>query len=200
MTPGPKKSFDSNVALEIARDLFWERGFDGTGIRDLEAAIGIGRKSLYDTFGSKRELYLRAIEQYADTVIQRLCDGLSREGASPLKNLERVLRKLQEHHGGGASLGCLLGVAMGQALADDAELSAAILAPLDRLERAFEACLREAQATGHVRPEVQPRDAARNLLVLSQGMALLGRVGSPAARSSSAIRAALAALRPPSAT
>lgn len=199
MAPGPKKSFDVEEALQTARDLFWRRGYDGTGIRDLEAAIGVGRKSLYDTFGSKRELYLSALGKYANTVIQRMCDGLAREGSSAIANLERVLGKLQGHHGEGGSFGCLLGVAMGQAEADDKELAAVILAALDRLERAFESCLKDAQAAGDVRTEVRPKDAARNLLALSQGMALLGRVSHGSTRSSnssSAIRAALAALRP----
>ena len=197
MSPGPKKSFDVEEALETARDLFWRRGYDGTGIRDLEAAIGVGRKSLYDTFGSKRELYLSALGKYAGTVIQRMCDGLTREGSTAISNLERVLGKLQGHHSDGGSFGCLLGVAMGQAADDDKELAAVILNALDPLERAFESCLTNAQAAGDVRPEVCPKDAARNLLALSQGMALLGRVSHGGAKSSSsAIRAALAALRP----
>jgi TetR/AcrR family transcriptional repressor of nem operon len=198
MAPGPKKSFDVEEAVETARDLFWRSGYDGTGIRDLEEAIGVGRKSLYDTFGSKQELYLRAIGKYADTVIQRMCDGLTREGSSALANLERVLGKLQRHHGGSGSLGCLLGVAMGQAGSDDEELAEVLRGALARLERAFEACLKEAQAAGDVRDDVRPKDAAHHLLALSQGIALLGRVSQGSTRSSSPIRAALAALKIPS--
>lgn len=198
MAPGPKKSFDVEDAVVTAADLFWRSGYDGTGISDLEEAIGVGRKSLYDTFGSKRELYLRALGKYADTVIQRMCDGLSREGTRAISNLERVLGKLQGHHGGSDSLGCLLGVAMGQAASDDDELAAVIRDALGRLERAFEVCLKDAQAAGDVRADVRAKDAARNLLALSQGMALLGRVSHGSTRSSSAIRAAIAALRTPS--
>src|SRR5688572_8958498 len=99
MSPGPAKSFDPQIALERARDLFWRRGYAATGITELEVALGIGRKSLYDTFGSKRELFLRALEHYADTVIKRICDGLEDPRAAPLVNLERVLEKLAKHHG-----------------------------------------------------------------------------------------------------
>ncbi|QDV05245.1 HTH-type transcriptional repressor ComR [Planctomycetes bacterium Poly30] len=196
MSPGPQKSFDVEEAVLTARDLFWERGYDGTGIRDLEVAIGIGRKSLYDTFGSKRELYLRSLRKYADTVIQSICDGLEREGVGALANLERVLGKLQKHHGSDGSLGCLLGVAIGQIGADDEELAAFLRGVLDGMEQAFERCLREAMGAGEVRSDLQPRDAARQLVALSQGMALLGRVSDGPARSRSIIRAALAALRP----
>ncbi len=195
MTPGPKKSFDTEEAVVIARDLFWERGYDGTGIRDLEAAIGIGRKSLYDTFGSKRELYLRSLNKYADTVIQRICDGLEREGASAMVNLERVLGKMQKHHGQKVSFGCLLGVAMAQTSGDDEELAELLRSVLARLQAAFLGCLRAAQADGSLRADVQPKDAAAQLVALSQGIALMGRITGGPATSRSAVRAALAGLR-----
>lgn len=196
MTPGPTKRFDPDQAVGAARDLFWRRGYDGTGIRELEAELGIGRKSLYDTFGSKRGLYLRALESYADTVIQRICDGLERPGGAPLENLERVLHKLQQHHGSPESLGCLLGVAMAQVDRRDDELVGLLRGYLRRLERALERTLRRARDAGTIRAEVSPRDAARNLVALTQGMALMGRVSGSSAGPRSMVRAALEALRP----
>ena len=73
MSPGPAKNFDPDEALETARNVFWRNGYAGTAISELESALGVGRKSLYDTFGSKRELYLRSLEHYTDTVVQRIC-------------------------------------------------------------------------------------------------------------------------------
>ncbi|MCB9521737.1 MAG: TetR/AcrR family transcriptional regulator [Myxococcales bacterium] len=195
MTPGPAKRFDPDLALEQARDLFWRRGFAGVGISELEAELGIGRKSLYDTFGSKRELYLRSIEQYTDAVIGRICAGLSDARNDPLANLERVLGKLQEHHGSDESMGCLLGVAMAQLDAADDELAALLRGYLQRLESAFEATIRAAQAAGDLRNDVRPKDAAREFVALTQGMALMGRVGGMRATQRSIVRAALQSLR-----
>ena len=195
MTPGPAKSFDPALALERARDVFWRRGYDGTGIRELEAALGIGRKSLYDTFGSKRALYLRALEQYTDTVIGRICAGLADARNTPLENLERVLTKLQQHHGSAESAGCLLGVAMAQADGDDAELAELLRGYLLRLERAFERTLLNAQAAGEVDAAAKPKDVARQLVALTQGMALIGRVTPTATIQRSIVRSTLHALR-----
>jgi len=195
MAPGPAKSFDPDLALERARDLFWRRGYAGTGIRELEAELGIGRKSLYDTFGSKRELYLRSIEQYTDAVIGRICRGLADERNAALDNLERVLGKLQQHHGSNDSLGCLLGVAMAQINSDDEELAALLRRYLRRLETAFERALLQAQADGAVRDDVKAKDAARQLVAITQGMALMGRVADMRAMQRSIVRASLQALR-----
>ena len=196
MAPGPPKQFDPSQALLRARDVFWRRGYDGASLSELEDALGIGRKSLYDTFGSKRELYLRALDCYVDTVIGRICAGLEDPRGTPLANLERVLGKLQRHHASTDSLGCLLGVAMGQAERADEDVAARVRGGLERLERGFERALRRARDAGELRPGVSTRDAARNLVALTQGLALMGRVGQSPASSRSIVRAALQALRP----
>lgn len=193
--PGPQKSFDVSLALEQARDVFWRHGYDGSSMQELESALGIGRKSLYDTFGNKRSLFLQALEQYCDSVIAKICEGLADPRNDALTNLERVLGRLQKHHGSEESRGCLLGVAMGQADASDAELAALLRRYLERLERAFEAALRQAKSDRTIRDELHAKDAARQLVALTQGMALLGRISSPPAVQRSIARAALESLR-----
>ena len=47
-------------------ELFWEHGFDGVSISDLTDATGINRRSLYAAFGSKEELFGRAVRRYLD--------------------------------------------------------------------------------------------------------------------------------------
>ena len=195
MSPGPSKSFDPDNALELARDVFWRRGYDGTAISELESVLGVGRKSLYDTFGSKRELYLRALEQYTDTVIQRICRGLEDPRNRPMENLERVLDRLQKHHGSPDSLGCLLGVAMAQADPEDTELAELLRGYLRRLEQAFERTIRSAQSEGMIEGNARAKDVARNLVALTQGMALMGRITETATMPRAIVRAALHALR-----
>ncbi len=195
MSPGPAKSFDTESALEQARDLFWLRGYDGTSVSELESVLGIGRKSLYDTFGSKRELYLRALEQYTDTVIQKICRGLEEPRYGPLQNLERVLGRLQKHHACSGTRGCLLGVAMAQAGPHDAELAELLRGYLHRLEQAFEHTIRSAQSEGTIDRDARSKDVARNLVALTQGMALMGRITETATLPRAIVRAALHALR-----
>ncbi|MFE5588533.1 helix-turn-helix domain-containing protein, partial [Kitasatospora sp. NPDC056531] len=55
------KEFDPDAALQAALELFWRRGYEATSMADLVEGLGIARASIYATFGSKRELYLRAL-------------------------------------------------------------------------------------------------------------------------------------------
>lgn len=64
MAIGRPRGFEPDTVLDIATRLFWEHGYDGVAISDITAATGINRRSLYDTFGSKEELFHRAIEHY----------------------------------------------------------------------------------------------------------------------------------------
>jgi TetR/AcrR family transcriptional repressor of nem operon len=59
------KAFDEDLALDAALGLFREHGFEGTSAGMLVAAMGIGRQSLYDTFGDKWQLYQAALRRYA---------------------------------------------------------------------------------------------------------------------------------------
>src|SRR3954468_24300190 len=50
---GRPRSFDEQAALEKAMRVFWQKGYDGTSISDLTAALGINPPSLYAAFGNK---------------------------------------------------------------------------------------------------------------------------------------------------
>lgn len=63
---GRPRSFDEDDALLAAMNAFWTKGYDGTSMKDLSAAMGISGPSIYSAFGDKRELYLKTIDRYAD--------------------------------------------------------------------------------------------------------------------------------------
>lgn len=63
------KEFDEETALAAALEVFWEKGFEATSVQDLTERMGIQKASLYNTFGDKRALFVRALEAYStDTV------------------------------------------------------------------------------------------------------------------------------------
>lgn len=69
---GRTKEFDEEAVLQKAMELFWEQGYEKTSMSDLVEHMGIHRKSLYDTFGDKHSLYLKAIDHYRENTSQRL--------------------------------------------------------------------------------------------------------------------------------
>ncbi|MFF2089201.1 TetR/AcrR family transcriptional regulator [Paenibacillus sp. NPDC058174] len=72
------KLFDENEVLHKAMQLFWEQGYEKTSMNDLVEHMGIHRRSLYDTFGDKRTLFMKAMERYSDIIEARLSSGVAR--------------------------------------------------------------------------------------------------------------------------
>ena len=63
-TIGRPRAFDPEQALDRALQLFWRKGYEGTSIADLTAAMGINPPSLYAAFGNKEALFRRALDRY----------------------------------------------------------------------------------------------------------------------------------------
>lgn len=59
-----EKSFDLEEAIERAQKVFWAKGYEATSITDLTNSMAINKGSLYNAFGSKKELFTRALLAY----------------------------------------------------------------------------------------------------------------------------------------
>src|SRR5579862_8624212 len=84
------KQLDREKALDAAKRVFWKRGYAATSADDLIKEMGIARQSLYDVFGSKRELYLEALRSYNTGNVGALIQIL-REEKSPREALRLIL-------------------------------------------------------------------------------------------------------------
>lgn len=57
-----EKQFSETQVLDEVADLFTSHGYQGTSLAMLLDATGLGKQSLYNCFGDKRALYLKAID------------------------------------------------------------------------------------------------------------------------------------------
>jgi AcrR family transcriptional regulator len=70
-TRGRPRTFDPDVALRQALDVFWERGYEGTSLNDLAQAMGIASASIYAWVGSKENLFREVMALYGATSGER---------------------------------------------------------------------------------------------------------------------------------
>ena len=163
MTPrGPQKQFDRDEVLERAMELFWSQGYEATGMTELVERMGIGRQSLYDTFGDKRALFTAAVTHYFQSQVGPVV-GLLRAPGSPLANLKKVFDYWESMIGEDAH-GCLIGnsiVEFGQ----DNEMGPVFCRYLDGMEDEFCDLMRRAREAGEIATDLSDRDLA-SLLVL----------------------------------
>ncbi len=75
--------FNEEEAIQKAMEVFWEKGYHSTSLRDLTDAMNINSSSLYNTIGDKQELFVRCVKHYTDIRKKNLQQRLAAEG-SPL--------------------------------------------------------------------------------------------------------------------
>jgi len=78
--------------LDAALDLFGERGFFGTSLRDIARAVGVRESALYNYFSSKDALFEALIAADQDTKMERLSAALDEDADDPRVVLERLAR------------------------------------------------------------------------------------------------------------
>ncbi|MDP9076340.1 MAG: TetR/AcrR family transcriptional regulator [Bacteroidota bacterium] len=66
------KDFDELEILDKAISIFWRRGYNGTSMEELVNGLGISRSSLYDTYGNKHSLFVKALERSHTKALHRM--------------------------------------------------------------------------------------------------------------------------------
>ncbi|MEU8277777.1 TetR/AcrR family transcriptional regulator [Microbispora bryophytorum] len=189
------KEFDPDVVLERALDLFWRRGFEATSMADLVEHLGIGRASLYATFGGKHDLYVKALERYAQTRDPNLVELLSQPGPALPAVRTLVERHTEESIRDRDRRGCMIVNAATELLPDDEPVARLVEASWTGLETALTSALIRARAQGEISAESDPRVLARFVLVFLQGVRVMGKGHGDATRLRDAAAQALAMLR-----
>jgi AcrR family transcriptional regulator len=116
------KEFDQEKALRKAIRLFSQQGFAATSTDKLMCVMDIGRQSMYDTFGDKRALFLRALELYVTESVQAIGIELDRNG-SALSAVRNALLSFAERKDLSSSEGCMGLNAIGEFGQRDADVT-----------------------------------------------------------------------------
>jgi TetR/AcrR family transcriptional repressor of nem operon len=80
--PRPR-TFSPDDAVRAARDHFWRYGYEATSLTDLERVTGLNRSSIYQAFGTKRQLFDRALSSYLAEVAWPRLAPVEAGGAGP---------------------------------------------------------------------------------------------------------------------
>ena len=142
--------YDREDVVKKATDLYWEKGFHGTSMRNLQDVIDMRPGSIYSTFGSKEGLYKEALQYYADMGVQQL-EACRKVTSSPLDALKMFMKKLIIGSCHSAPSGmCLLAKTVAELTEENADLLAEAKRLLNVMEEAFVEVLVQAQECGEL--------------------------------------------------
>lgn len=87
------KEFDYDQKLEIARNLFWEKGYNATSMFDLVDTLKLNRSSIYDTYGNKHSLFIKCLNSY---ILKKQEEYIAagKKGKSPLESVKLIIKSV----------------------------------------------------------------------------------------------------------
>ncbi len=169
------KEFDPEVAVQAAVGVFWRDGYERASLDELMKAMGIARQSLYDTFGDKRKLYLRALKRYRDDQLAAT-KKIFAEGRPVKKCFRELLVGLSESTKDKLLLGCLLVSANIERAQGDEEVAELLEGNQKAVEMIYRDALERAQKAGELGKKKDAAALARFFVATVQGMHAMGRV------------------------
>lgn len=176
MTRGKPLSFNREAALERAMDLFWDKGFANTGMTELLAHMGIQRQSFYNTFGSKEEVFIEAIKLYSDATFARIAEILGRD-THPLENIRDLFDMWEAISETREGCGCLMGNSIAEFGLGREDISPLLKEQVNVLHGLYLETFSRARESGYISADKDPEALAMTFVTMSQGMALLSKMG-----------------------
>jgi TetR/AcrR family transcriptional regulator, transcriptional repressor for nem operon len=179
------RSFDPDEALDAARDVFWQKGFQGTSLDDITAATGLAKPSLYAAFGDKNALFLKVLDRYHARIVAN-AERILNEGPSARDAIERWLKGFVPFCSGiKGSRGCLSVNTAADGASDQKEVRNSIA----RFNRKLEELLRNRLCADRAQfsEAFDPDAAAHTIMAIYLGLMVMAKEAPDAA----AVRATL---------
>ncbi|WP_229430145.1 TetR/AcrR family transcriptional regulator [Pseudoduganella umbonata] len=174
---GRPRTFDEDDALDRAMEVFWEKGYEGSSLPELTAAMGMNRPSLYAVFGNKEALFRRAVERYQSTRLD-FCDA-ALEAATSREVVERLLRGSADVQTCPDSPHGCLGTSGALACGDEARpLRDELVALRSAREQRLRQRLERAVAEGDLPAHADAAQLASFVATIVQGMAVQAAGGA----------------------
>ncbi|MED3819224.1 TetR/AcrR family transcriptional regulator [Priestia aryabhattai] len=158
---GRSKEFDEKAALRKAMELFWEQGYEKTSMQDLVDYMGIHRRSIYDTFGDKRSLFLASLNHYEELIVKEMESIIS--STSSTKQAIRdvfifVLNAIEQY-----PKGCLSVNAAVELSLVDKEIGCIVTKMFNRTEDMLNNLIKRGQTSGELSKEIDSDNTSRFL-------------------------------------
>ena len=172
---GRPRSFDTEVAVERAMQVFWSLGYHGTSLPDLLRATKLSRGSLYAAFGDKHGLFLQTLDRYIDEALARLDAELSLQTTALAALRACVAAYVERTSGLKGKRGCLVVATTMELAAHDTDVLKRIRRFFKAMETRLTIAVTRAQAAGELVDHVEAADIARLLVCTVEGLRVLGK-------------------------
>lgn len=197
--PRPR-AFDTDRVVGACVEQFWDSSYASTSTEELCESTGLSRSSLYNAFGSKRDLYLRAIERYsADRATER--SGFAERAESGAAALGAFMRAVLDDQWRDPDRRACLGInACIEIGPHDGEITRALERNAAEFDETITVLLVRGQGDGTIDDRRTPTELAWLIHTMLDGLQVRGRVHADRAEIDRCLETLLGLLAPSSAS
>jgi TetR/AcrR family transcriptional repressor of nem operon len=170
-----EKSFDEDEVVGRAMQIFWEKGFEPASMADLIAGTGISRGSLYNTFGGKEPLFVKALQKYSK--------DKQRAMMAPLEAIDDPRRAIEAMFAGIVAetvadtekKGCFLVNTAADLATHGDEVHSIVRNGMREMQGFFRRSIEVGQARQQIPDTLDPEAGAKGLVAMVVAIRVLGR-------------------------
>ncbi len=174
---GRNYEFNREETLNRAMQVFWQKGYKATSMKDLIDEMGIQPGSIYNTFGDKHSLFLEALNHYGDVVTTNTLKLLEKEG-SPLENLKSFFNEIVIRPADKKCRGCLVVNSVVELSPHDDETAVIVKNIMKKIESSFYNCLLNAQRKGEIPENKDIKALSRYFASSTHGLLVTGKANA----------------------
>ena len=174
---GRSFEFNKEETLTKAMEVFWQKGYKATSIKDIIRHTGLKPGSIYNAFGDKHSLFIASIEHYGEVVTSNTLKTLSREG-SPKENIKNFFRDIASRPLDKQCKGCLIINTVVELANHDDESAKVVKNIIRKIEMAFYDCLKKAKELGEISPETNISALASYYASSTHGLLVSGKAAA----------------------
>ncbi|MDI2124678.1 TetR/AcrR family transcriptional regulator [Yinghuangia seranimata] len=172
---GRPKNFEPDVVVAQAMQTFWTKGYADTSPADLAEATGVAKGSLYHCFGSKRELFAKALELYGRTASEVTEEFLARPGTAKDGIRAYLVLLMDMDLDGPVQRGCLAQNTVSELGGRDEEATRAVHRMEQRMIELFTARIERGQRDGDVAKDLDAKAQALFLQTTLTGLRVMAK-------------------------
>jgi len=167
---GRPREFDVDQALNAAMEAFWAKGYEATSLSDLMSATGLHKGSIYQAFGGKHSLFIKALKRYLEDM-RKGKNELLANAESPLAGLRAVAHGMVDIvDDSPCPKGCMAINALVELAPHDDEVQRIMTDHIGRMRRSIEDVVARAQEGGEMSDERSPELVAAMMLTFIIGL------------------------------
>jgi len=178
MAYGRPREFDIDRALEAATQQFWAVGYEATSLQDLLKSMGLSKSSLYQTFGNKHELFVRCLDHYQQSMVDKLNEQLN--SSDSVKQfignfLEGVIAEAKNSSG---RKGCLLVNTANELSQRDADIAKAVTDGTGNVAKLFQQAIELGKQKKEISVDTSTEHLVSYLITAISGLRTMIKAGA----------------------